>query len=187
MSPPSAHSESLPPAEEQPCANHPKRLTLVTCSDCGKPLCPDCMVYTPVGIKCKECAKMPRSARVSLKHGRLLKTVAAGLGAGTAVGFAYYYILGSIGFFFFFFFIAAGIGYLVGEAVRWASGRFHSRQTAAIAVLSTVWAFVFPPVVSTFLDTGFSWNAVVFVLSSRGIVNWVIMIVAAYLAWSRNR
>ena len=98
---------------------------MVTCSACGKPLCPDCMVFSAVGIKCRECAKMPRSALVTLKRGRLLRAVAAGLGAGTAVGFAYYYILGSIGFFFFFFFVAAGIGYLVGEAVRRASGHYH--------------------------------------------------------------
>ena len=174
-------------AEERPCANHPDRLTMVTCSACGKPLCPDCMVYTAVGIKCRECAKMPRSSRVTLKQSRMIRAVAAGLGAGTAVGFAYYYILGGIGFFFFFFFVAAGIGYLVGEAVRRASGYYRGTATAVIAVLSTVWAFVVPPVISTFLYTGFSWNAVVFTLSSRGVINWVVMAFAGYLAWQRNR
>jgi hypothetical protein len=145
------------------------------------------MVYSAVGIKCRECAKMPKTARVTLKHGRLLRAVAAGLGAGTAVGFVYYYILGGIGFFFFFFFVAAGIGYLVGEAVRRASGYYRGLQTALVAALSTVWAFVIPPVVSAFLNTGFSWDAVVFTLSSRGIINWVVMAVAGYLAWARNR
>jgi len=183
------HSDSgqWPATREQPCANHPGRLTLVTCNTCGKPLCPDCMVYSAVGIKCSECAKMPRSSRVTLKHGRLLRAVGAGLGAGTAVGFAYYYILGSIRFFFFFFFVAAGIGYLVGEAVRRASGYYRGTSTAVVAAVSTVWAFVIPPLVSTFLNTGFSWDAVVFSLSSRGVINWVVMAVAGYLAWSRNR
>ena len=133
--------ESLSVAKEQACENHPGRPTLVTCSACGKPLCPDCMVFSAVGIKCRECATMPRSSRVTLKSGRLLRAVAAGLGAGTAVGFAYYYILGSIGFFFFFFFVAAGIGYLVGEAVLRAAGHYHGLQTAVVAALSTVWAF----------------------------------------------
>jgi hypothetical protein len=145
------------------------------------------MVFSVVGIKCRECAKMPGSSRVTLKQGRLLRAVAAGLGAGTAVGFAYYYILGGIGFFFFFFFVAAGIGYLVGEAVRRASGYFRGLQTAVVAAVSTVWAFVIPPVISTFWNTGFSWHAVVFTLSSRGVINWVVMAFAGYLAWTRNR
>lgn len=145
------------------------------------------MVYTAVGIKCAECAKMPRSARITLKSGRLLRAVAAGLGAGTAIGFAYYYILGSIGFFFFFFFVAAGIGYLVGEAVSRASGRYHGLQTAVVAAASTVWAFVLPPVVGALARFGPSWDAVVFSLSGRGVINWVVMAFAGYLAWRRNR
>jgi hypothetical protein len=175
------------PASERPCANHPGRLTMVACSSCDKPLCPDCMIFSAVGIKCRECAKMPRSARVTLKRGRLLRASAAGLGAGTAVGFAYYYILGGFGFFFFIIFVAAGIGYLVGEAVRRASGYYRGKATALVAAASTVWAFVVPPVISVFLNTGFSWNAVVFTLSGRGVVNWVVMALAGYLAWSRNR
>jgi B-box zinc finger len=177
----------LLPAREQFCANHPDRPTMVTCSACGKPICPDCMVYTAVGIKCKECAKMPRSARVTLSGGRFLRAVAAGLGVGAALGFAYYFILGSIGFFFLFFFVAAGIGYLVGEAVSRASGRYHGRRTAVVAALSTLWAFLIPPVTAAFISYGVSWNVVVFAVSTRGIINWLVMAFAAYLAWNRNR
>ena len=50
------------------CANHPKVETAVSCSDCGKPICPDCMVHAAVGIKCRDCARLPRSARVALKY-----------------------------------------------------------------------------------------------------------------------
>ncbi len=176
------------PAIEQPCANHPGRMTYVTCSACGKPLCPDCMIYSAVGIKCGECARMPRSSRVTLKGHRLLAATAAGLGAGTAVGFVYYYILGAGGFFFLIFFIAAGIGWLVGEAVIRASGHYRGVKTATIAAASTVWAFVVPPLFSVFLNMGFSWSAVVFGFSRMtGIINWVIMAIAAYFAWHRNR
>lgn len=177
----------LPAAREQFCANHPNRATMVTCSACGKPLCPDCMVYSAVGIKCEECARMPRSARVTLSGRRLLWAVTAGLWAGIALGFAYYYILGSIGFFFLFFFAAAGIGYLVGEAVSRASGRYHGLKTALVAALSTVWAFLLPPVTAAFISFGVSWDIVVFTLSTRGVINWLVMAFAAYLAWSRNR
>jgi membrane associated rhomboid family serine protease len=38
------------------CYRHPHRETNVSCSNCGKPICPDCMTTTPVGMRCPECA-----------------------------------------------------------------------------------------------------------------------------------
>jgi membrane associated rhomboid family serine protease len=42
--------------QTQVCYRHPNRETGVSCSNCGRPICPDCMVYAAVGIKCPECA-----------------------------------------------------------------------------------------------------------------------------------
>ena len=39
------------------CYRHPDRETRVSCSNCGRPICPDCMTSTPVGMRCPECAK----------------------------------------------------------------------------------------------------------------------------------
>jgi membrane associated rhomboid family serine protease len=39
------------------CYRHPSRETGVSCSSCGKPICPDCMTPTPVGMRCPECAR----------------------------------------------------------------------------------------------------------------------------------
>jgi membrane associated rhomboid family serine protease len=39
------------------CYRHPNRETGVSCSNCGRPICPDCMTATPVGMRCPECAK----------------------------------------------------------------------------------------------------------------------------------
>src|SRR4051794_25324598 len=38
------------------CYRHPNRETGVSCSSCGKPICPECMTPTPVGMRCPECA-----------------------------------------------------------------------------------------------------------------------------------
>lgn len=38
------------------CYRHPDRETAVSCSSCGRPICPDCMTPTPVGMRCPECA-----------------------------------------------------------------------------------------------------------------------------------
>ena len=39
------------------CYRHPGRETRVSCSSCGRPICPDCMTPSPVGMRCPECAR----------------------------------------------------------------------------------------------------------------------------------
>jgi membrane associated rhomboid family serine protease len=39
------------------CYRHPGRETGVACSNCGRPICPDCMTSTSVGMRCPECAR----------------------------------------------------------------------------------------------------------------------------------
>jgi membrane associated rhomboid family serine protease len=44
-------------AATQTCYRHPDRETGVSCSNCGRPICPDCMTSTSVGMRCPECAR----------------------------------------------------------------------------------------------------------------------------------
>ena len=45
------------------CYRHPDRETGVSCSNCGRPICPDCMTSTPVGMRCPECARQSTKVR----------------------------------------------------------------------------------------------------------------------------
>jgi membrane associated rhomboid family serine protease len=45
------------------CYRHPNRETGVSCSNCGRPICPDCMTPTSVGMRCPECAKQKTKVR----------------------------------------------------------------------------------------------------------------------------
>lgn len=49
-------------AELLRCYRHPDRETGVSCSECGRGICPDCMVYAPVGIRCPDHAGQPQGA-----------------------------------------------------------------------------------------------------------------------------
>jgi membrane associated rhomboid family serine protease len=50
------------------CYRHPTRETGVACSSCGRPICPDCMTPTSVGMRCPECARQrTRVHRVSTR------------------------------------------------------------------------------------------------------------------------
>src|ERR1700737_4660884 len=39
------------------CYRHSNRATGASCTRCGRPICPDCMVQAPVGHHCPECVR----------------------------------------------------------------------------------------------------------------------------------
>jgi membrane associated rhomboid family serine protease len=45
------------------CYRHHNRETGVSCSNCGRPICPDCMTTTPVGMRCPECSRQKTPVR----------------------------------------------------------------------------------------------------------------------------
>lgn len=57
------------PGQETVCYRHKDIETAVSCSDCGKPICPDCMVFGPVGIRCPDCSGQ-REARAQRNRPR---------------------------------------------------------------------------------------------------------------------
>ncbi|HET6850655.1 MAG TPA: B-box zinc finger protein [Gaiellales bacterium] len=135
------------------CANHPKVETAVSCSECGKPICPDCMVHAAVGIKCRDCARLPRSARVTLKPQAAARAAAAAIAVGTAFG-AVLSFAGGIGLGFGLFIIAWVVGLVTGRAVLAAAGRYRATATAWIAVGGAVWAYALPAVVIAIVGGG---------------------------------
>lgn len=62
------------------CYRHPDRETGVSCSECGRGICTDCMVFAPVGIKCPEHGGRPEGvAKVAQRVRRA--------GSGSGVGY----------------------------------------------------------------------------------------------------
>ncbi len=47
------------------CYRHSNRETGVSCSNCGRPICPECMTSTPVGMRCPECASQRTKVRTA--------------------------------------------------------------------------------------------------------------------------
>ena len=45
------------------CYNHPDRTTGASCTRCGKPICPDCMIQAPVGHHCPDCVRQANKDR----------------------------------------------------------------------------------------------------------------------------
>ncbi|MDQ3856047.1 MAG: B-box zinc finger protein, partial [Chloroflexota bacterium] len=72
--------------EELRCARHPGTPTSLRCSRCGTPVCARCMVYTPVGIRCPDCARQKRSGVYAPSASSLLRAVAMGAAVALVVG-----------------------------------------------------------------------------------------------------
>lgn len=136
------------------CANHPRVETGLSCSSCDKPICPDCMVQSAVGIKCRDCARLPRSALVTLKPRTAARAMAAAFGAGTGFGILLGYAGGGLGLGFFTIIIAFVVGLFTGRAVLKATGRYRSSTTAWIAAAGAAWAYVVPAVVVAITGSG---------------------------------
>jgi membrane associated rhomboid family serine protease len=58
------------------CYRHPDRETYVSCTECGRGICPDCMTFGAVGIRCPDHARTsgrpPAPARVARQTGRTI-------------------------------------------------------------------------------------------------------------------
>jgi rhomboid protease GluP len=52
------------PAVEQVCYRHPDRPTGLSCSRCGRPICPSCSIDASVGQRCPECVRDEGTQRV---------------------------------------------------------------------------------------------------------------------------
>lgn len=61
---------------EQACAFHPDRLTAVTCTNCGRPICPDDMIEAPVGYQCPICTGRAREGAIGAASYRTRSAVA---------------------------------------------------------------------------------------------------------------
>jgi membrane associated rhomboid family serine protease len=59
------------------CYRHPGRETGVSCSSCGRPICPECMTPTPVGMRCPECARQRTRVTRGVGEASLLATAPA--------------------------------------------------------------------------------------------------------------
>ena len=47
---------TVEPEQQPTCYRHKNLETRVSCSNCGNPICTDCMIFGPVGIRCPDCS-----------------------------------------------------------------------------------------------------------------------------------
>lgn len=130
------------------CATHPEVETSLRCGRCGKPICPKCLVQTPVGARCRDCARLYRLPTYSISTKYYLRAIGAGLGIAMACGAAWGVIEWVIPFFSLNLLLAPGAGYAIGEVVSLSTNRKRGTGLAVVAgiavTISYLITFLFP-------------------------------------------
>lgn len=122
------------------CATHPAVETDLACGRCGKPICPRCLVHTPVGARCRECANVRRIPTYNVSTGTLSRALGGALAGGAALGIAWW-LFNPISYFFFGILAGLAVGYGVGETVSWATNRRAGPPLQATAVAGVILAY----------------------------------------------
>lgn len=118
------------------CAAHPKTETYLRCGKCEKPICPRCMIQTPVGARCRSCAGLRRLPMFDVRPMDLARGFFSAVAAGAAGGVALMYVSAMPGVGFFGFILMALLGYGVGEAASAAARRRRGRSLGWATVLA---------------------------------------------------
>ncbi len=111
------------------CERHPDQETSLRCNRCGKPICSQCAVQTPVGYRCQDCVRGQQKIFDTVKTiDYPIAFVLSAFGVALAVG-----ALSFVGFWGFF--VAPLAGGALAEAVRWAVRRRRSRRLPLAAAI----------------------------------------------------
>ena len=129
--------------QEQPevmrCATHPEVETGLTCGRCGTPICPRCLVQTPVGARCRDCARMRRQPAFEVSPFQYAQAAATAAAVALVLGFLWSALpLRGYGTFL----VTAAVGYIAGEAVSRVVRRKRSLGLKAIAGLAVAGALL---------------------------------------------
>jgi hypothetical protein len=127
---------SLDSVQVDGCYRHPKQLTAVRCSKCNTPICTRCMVPTPVGARCRECANVRKLPQYDIDVLLLARASAGGLIASVVVW------LVVSGLPFLRFFLSILVGFAVGEIMSRLSRRRSNLALEISAVLMVVIGFL---------------------------------------------
>jgi hypothetical protein len=136
---PSEPSSGSAPVDLGPwrCVADPSVETFLRCGRCEKPICPRCMIQTPVGARCRQCAQLRKLPMFELRPLDYLKAIGAALGASIVCGVVLALVLQMVPFLGFLrFFLMVGVGYVVGDAVTRLTGGKRGTVVGVIAGVS---------------------------------------------------
>lgn len=128
------------------CARHPDVETALECGRCATPICPRCMIHTPGGIRCPDCAKLRRPPMYELAPLDYAKAIGVALVLAGTLGFigALLFPVGAFRglFLLLALFVGSAVGGLVAEAIRRVTNGKRGTAMQVIGAASLVGALL---------------------------------------------
>jgi hypothetical protein len=164
------------------CQRHAGVETVLRCGRCEAPICPRCMVHTPGGIRCPDCARLRRPVMYELSATDYLRAAGAAAAAALPIGFIGAIVLpptprAGIFLHAIAHFAGVGAGALIAEAMSRATRNKRGMAMQLIAVAAVVLAGALRLI---FAGLDFS-------LAAQDVAGGFAVIVAAVSAWGRFR
>lgn len=117
------------------CARDPEVETALRCSRCETPICPKCLVQSPVGARCRDCARILRSPVYTLNSMQLLRGILASLLGGVVMGLIWAFILRPFSFGLLSIFLGVGLAWVFTKLMNFATGL---KRGPTVVVLASV-------------------------------------------------
>jgi len=127
------------------CPRHPEVQTALRCSRCETPICPRCLVQTPVGARCKDCARIGKNPIYTLSAGNAAKAAAASIVGGVVMGVIWGLVLLPFSFGFLSIFVGAGLGWVFTRLLEVVTRRKRGPHMVAFAMMGIGIAWVMQP------------------------------------------
>lgn len=123
--------------------------TALRCGRCDQPICPKCMVMSPVGARCKSCSPMRKAPMYTLGAKHILRAVGTALVAGLAMGIAWGLVGSAFSRGFFLIFVGIALGWAFTKMMEFGTGYKRGPIVVACAIggLLLAWGmqFLFTP------------------------------------------
>jgi hypothetical protein len=95
------------------------------CGRCEKKICPDCLIHTPGGTRCRTCAEMRKSPVYELKLSHYFAAIGSNILIAPIIGYAMYLFVPILGISF----ISMIIAFLLGVAIGTLNATIISKVT----------------------------------------------------------
>jgi hypothetical protein len=123
------------------CATHPDVETELRCGKCETPICPRCLHYTPVGVRCRTCANLKKLPQYEVPPTLLARAFGGAMLAGAGLGLLWGFVIPDP-YFFFGLLVGLGLGSAIGEVVSLSANRKAGPQMQVLAAAGVVAAYV---------------------------------------------
>ena len=115
--------------------------TALRCSRCESPICPNCLIQSPVGARCSSCAQVRKAPMYTLNRNQIVTGLLTAISGGVVMGYLWTWIGLLTGGIFFTIILGVGLGYAITKLMDFATGQRRGPVVIGFATLGIIIAW----------------------------------------------